>query len=74
MMLLYARVPHSRVMYNEMELKAANSSLLMKRYSDIANRQDVWMLIDPYDITYPCRVSVGRQRQLKRISFKVIFL
>ena len=41
MMLLYARVPHSRVMYNEMELKAANSSLLMKRYSDIANRQDV---------------------------------
>ena len=27
MMLLYAGVPHSWVMYNEMELKATNSSL-----------------------------------------------
>ena len=27
MMLLYARVPHSSVMYNEAELKASNSSI-----------------------------------------------
>ena len=41
MMLLYARVPHSSVMYNETELKATNSSLKVSGslwmicYSDI---------------------------------------
>lgn len=30
--------------------------------------KDWLMLIDPYDITYACRVNVGRQRQLKHIS------
>ena len=38
MMFLYARVPQFKVMYNEMEFKAANSSFLIKRYPDIANR------------------------------------
>lgn len=37
-MFLYARVSQSKVMYDEMEFKAANSSFLIKRYSDIANR------------------------------------
>ena len=38
MMFLNVRVPQSKVMYNEMEFKASNSSFLIKRYSDIANR------------------------------------
>lgn len=38
MMFLYVRVPQSKIMYNEMEFKASNSSFLIKRYSDIANQ------------------------------------
>ena len=69
MMLLFDRDPHSTVMLNEEQLKAANSSVkevllditvpkLLSNYGSIINTRGRWLLIVPCDITHPCIANV----------------
>ena len=78
-------------LYNETELKATISSLKvcwepsdedvtrisleLSNYGAIINTWDRWLLIAPYDITYPCSVNiatikVGRQGQWRHFFLK----
>ena len=63
MMSPYTRVPHSSVIYKGMELRAANASLKvcweLSNYGSIIYTQGRWLLIAPYEITYPWTVNVA---------------
>lgn len=82
-MLIYSRVPYSRVMCNELIIPAERFAAVTKPLEDlelsnfrsIINTQSRWLLIAPNDITYPYTstvnvaiVKVGRQGELKHIS------
>ena len=82
-MLIYSRVPYSRVMCNELIIPAERCAAVTKPLEDlelsnfcsIINTQSRWLLIAPNDITYPYTstvnvaiVKVERQGELKHIS------